>query len=520
MAPSGTGVNRCSRPSAIICVFDEPPLESVPGSDYDKIEHIRPDPRILRIPFRRLLAFVRKSMSERGPAFRGSSVWEFIMPRTTAAPTSARSSPIRFIAPWLALIVAVVVCDRSAARAASPVEPTVLGRARIAPSVVHLAAGQIQQFKAVMLQTRLAGATMAKEVTWSVNDIVGGNDTVGTITASGLYTAPAQAPRPREVHIGARVPNASNHFLWATILFPGEGPAYQFISEWTESVAHPDHLKDPHCVALDSAGNLLIADYDGSKVHRYTTDGKYLGELSYGVGEMPGYVIKPRVVQTDRDGAIFVSDQKKDKPRIQVFSPSGKFLYMFADKGIGPGQLLRAHGLAFDSQQRLFVVDVDAMRVNVYSHAGKFLYTWGKDGANLTEFNAPHGIALDGNDDVFVVGYYGPCQKFTADGTLLRVFAEPDPPDSAVFFHSICSDRWGNIYLMVRGMGGYGGKVEDTEGNHVSVMKYNNNGDYVASLTLNVKGHAENWATVDKNGDVYAIYMGDERMGVEHFSPR
>jgi sugar lactone lactonase YvrE len=395
-----------------------------------------------------------------------------------------------------------------------------LGRARIAPSVAHMSPGQTQQFKSVMLQTRLTGAAMAQHVTWTVNDVPGGNDEVGRITATGLYTAPAQTPKPREVHIGAEVPDASNHHLWATALFAGEGTAYEFIGEWTESVAHPEHLKNPHCVALDSNGNLVIADYNGSRVHRFTPEGKYLGELSYGVGEGPGYVIKPRVVQADHEGNIFVSDQKKDKPRIQVFSPEGKYLYMFADKGIGPGQILRAHGLVFDSQRRLYVVDVDAMRVNVYSHSGEFLRTWGKDGANLSEFNAPHGIAIDANDDVFVVGYYGPCQKFTSDGTLLRVFAEPDPPDSAVYFHSICSDRWGNIYLMVRGMGGYGGKVEDTDGNHVSIQKFNNNGDYVASLTLNVKGHAENWATVDKNGVVYAIYEGDERMGVERFAPR
>jgi len=215
-----------------------------------------------------------------------------------------------------------------------------------------------------------------------------------------------------------------------------------------------------------------------------------------------------------------VSDQKKDKPRIQVFSHEGEFKRVFAEKGTGPGQLLRAHGLAFDSQDRLFVVDVDVMRINVYSHEGEFLYTWGKDGPDRGDLNAPHGIAMDANDDVFVVGYYGPCQKFTAEGKLLCVFAEPDPPDGPVFFHSICSDRWGDVYMTVRGAAGYGGAVEDNEGNRVSVMKFNNNGDYVSSLTLSVKAHAENWAIAGRDGLVYAIFMGNERMGVEVFAPR
>jgi hypothetical protein len=394
------------------------------------------------------------------------------------------------------------------------------GRARIAPSVVKLAPGTAQQFKVVMRETRLTGARMAARVTWAVNDVAGGSDAIGTISPEGLYRAPARTPKPREVHVVADVPEAVNRRLCATVLLEGPGPAYEMIGEWSEPIGGGGRLKDPHGIALDRDDNLLITDFNGSKVHRFTPEGAYLGALGLGVGEGPGYIIKPRVVQCDKDGLIFVSDQKKDQPRIQVFTHDGQFLRAFAEKGIGPGQLLRAHGLAFDSKQRLYVVDVDAMRVNVYDRSGGFVRSWGKDGPGLGDFNAPHGIATDANDDVFVVGYYGPCQKFTSDGGLLRVFAEPDPPDGAVYFHSVSTDRWGDVYLMVRGVAGYGGKVEDNEGNRVSIMKYNNNGDYVSSLTLNVKGHAENWAVVDKAGIVYAIFVGSDRMGVERFAPR
>jgi sugar lactone lactonase YvrE len=292
------------------------------------------------------------------------------------------------------------------------------------------------------------------------------------------------------------------------------------VGEWSELNSKPNYLKDPHCITIDHDGNLLIADYDGSQVHRFTPEGKFLGNLGLGTGEGPGYVTKPRVVTTDREGNIFVSDQKKDKPRIQMFTHEGKYVRQFGDKGNGPGQILRAHGLVFDSQDRLFVVDVDCMRVSIFNYDGSYVKTWGRDGPNLEDFNAPHGIAIDANDDIFVVGYYGPCQKFTADGKFLRAFAEPDPPDRATYFHSLVSDRWGNVYLTIRGASGFGGKVEDNEGNLVSVMKYNNNGDYISSLRLNVKGHAENSAAVDRNGKVYAIYAGSERMGVEIFAPQ
>ena len=38
---------------------------------------------------------------------------------------------------------------------------------------------------------------------WSVNDVAGGNNTVGTIDAGGLYTAPAAVPNPAQVTVKA-----------------------------------------------------------------------------------------------------------------------------------------------------------------------------------------------------------------------------------------------------------------------------------------------------------------------------
>src|SRR3989442_812683 len=40
-------------------------------------------------------------------------------------------------------------------------------------------------------------------VTWQVNGLAGGNTTVGTISTSGLYTAPSSVPSPNTVTITA-----------------------------------------------------------------------------------------------------------------------------------------------------------------------------------------------------------------------------------------------------------------------------------------------------------------------------
>ena len=54
----------------------------------------------------------------------------------------------------------------------------------IAPTSTTLDAGIQQQFQATVT------GSSNTSVTWQVNNITGGNAQVGTITASGLYTAP------------------------------------------------------------------------------------------------------------------------------------------------------------------------------------------------------------------------------------------------------------------------------------------------------------------------------------------
>ena len=67
----------------------------------------------------------------------------------------------------------------------------------ISPTVASVATGEAEQFTA----TVTGSANTA--VTWSVNDIPGGDTTVGTISSTGLYTAPAAVPSPDVVSVKA-----------------------------------------------------------------------------------------------------------------------------------------------------------------------------------------------------------------------------------------------------------------------------------------------------------------------------
>ena len=392
-------------------------------------------------------------------------------------------------------------------------------RATIEPSLIHLKLKAEQAFKIIMIPTRLMAADVPKEVKWSVNDISGGNEELGTISAEGVYHAPSKMPSPREIHICAEVPEAANSHLWATVILGEEPLRYKPCGYWMEPIlkdkGRTEHLVDPHGIGLDKEGNILIADQKGSKVLRFTVEGKYIGEIGKGNGYEPGQFNEPRIVASDADGLIYVTDSKGDRPRIQVFNPDGTFLRIFAEKGMKPGMILRAHGISFDPAGRIFIVDVDNMRVNVYGHDGSHLYDWGKEGLNPGELNSPHGIHVDKNADVFLNSYYGPTQKFNAEGDYLFSLCYPDPPKGPVYFHNMTGDQWGNVYISVRAKEGYQGAIQH-DGKTISLVKHNNNGSFVAAWSM-TGVHSETSSVVDTQGRVYTLFKGEKEMGVEIF---
>ena len=67
----------------------------------------------------------------------------------------------------------------------------------VSPASASVRVRQTQQFTATVSNT----STTA--VTWKVNGITGGNTTVGTISASGLYRAPSSVPNPASVTVSA-----------------------------------------------------------------------------------------------------------------------------------------------------------------------------------------------------------------------------------------------------------------------------------------------------------------------------
>ena len=78
----------------------------------------------------------------------------------------------------------------------SKTQPPIPVNVTISPTSATVATGGTQQFTATVNTSNTA-------VTWQVNGVTGGNATVGTISSSGLYTAPATVQSTTTVTVTA-----------------------------------------------------------------------------------------------------------------------------------------------------------------------------------------------------------------------------------------------------------------------------------------------------------------------------
>jgi hypothetical protein len=91
----------------------------------------------------------------------------------------------------------------------------------ISPASATVRTGATQQFTATVTGTTNAA------VTWSVNGLQGGNSTVGTVSSSGLYTAPSAVPSTNPVTVAAisAADNTKSGSASVTITPPGNPSA-------------------------------------------------------------------------------------------------------------------------------------------------------------------------------------------------------------------------------------------------------------------------------------------------------
>ena len=226
----------------------------------------------------------------------------------------------------------------------------------------------------------------------------------------------------------------------------------------------------PHGIHVDADGNVWVTDSQGNEagtkghqVFKFSPEGEVLLTLGQAGarGSEPGLLNEPCDVITAPNGDIFVSDghsgQNANPPegstgRIIKFSHEGEYLMEWGQIGDGPGEFRTPHGMAFDSQGRLFVADRGNHRIQIFDQDGNHLDSY-------YQFSRISGLFIDAEDNLYAIdsesnpnnhdGWLTGVRIGHASEDRVTAFVPPHPSErgpQGVAGEGVAVDWEGNVY--------------------------------------------------------------------------
>ena len=206
------------------------------------------------------------------------------------------------------------------------------------------------------------------------------------------------------------------------------------------------HFSQPYGVAVDAQGDIYVSEGGTNRVDKLSASGKLLARWG-GKGSGPGRFDGPGGIAVDAKGNVYVSDIGNN--RVQKFSPTGTLLSQYGSTGSGPGQFNKPAGLAVDKNMTLYVGDRNNFRVQKIAKDGAPLAQWGQQGNGPGQFDVVDGVALDSRGNIYVVDSGNnriqelspagrPLAHFGSAGSALGQFMRPE---------GLAIDFRGNLYV-------------------------------------------------------------------------
>ena len=219
-------------------------------------------------------------------------------------------------------------------------------------------------------------------------------------------------------------------------------------------------IRDDGVIFVVSRSNTVALNIVG--IQKVTLDHEFLGQIG-GYGRDMGDMIGPTALALDSEGNLYLADEVLQ--RVTVYNRDGDPRLTWGTVGDGDGEFDGPSDMAFDTDDNMLLVDHKNHRVQKLTKDGEFIDKWGSFGDGEGEFNLPWGIALDPDGNVCVADWRNDrIQRFTSDGEFLASYGSSGDGDGEFNRPSrVALDSDGNIY--VSDWGNQRVQVLDAEGN-------------------------------------------------------
>jgi sugar lactone lactonase YvrE len=241
-------------------------------------------------------------------------------------------------------------------------------------------------------------------------------------------------------------------------------------------------LNAPFGVAIDSGGNLFIAEHGGDRVRKVSAGGiitTVAGNGSQGYSGDGGpatsaQLYNPGNVAVDANGNLYIADSLNN--RIRKVSAGGIMTTVAGNGSQGysgdggratSAQLYQPQGLTVDARGNLYIADTYNYRIRMVSPAG-IIDTVAGDGfenysgdggpATAAQLNLPSGVAMDASGNLYIADSLSyRVRKVSAEGIITTVAGngsqgysgDGGPAASAQLESpaSVAADANGNLYV-------------------------------------------------------------------------
>jgi trimeric autotransporter adhesin len=249
-------------------------------------------------------------------------------------------------------------------------------------------------------------------------------------------------------------------------------------------------LRNPNGIAVDSAGNLYIADTYNYRIRKVSPDGiitTIAGNGTRGYSGDGGKATKaqldrPNGVAVDPAGNIYIADTENH--RIRKVTPAGKITTVAGNGKWGSdgdagkatrAQLTMPHGITIDAAGNLYFSDLGIIgrhgiftsRIRKMTPAGIITTVAGNDAvgyrgdggdARLALLNSPEGVTVDSVGNIYIADSDNHCiRKVSSDGIITTIagsaewsYSGDDSRAASAELRrptGIAADAAGNLYI-------------------------------------------------------------------------